>query len=222
MVLPDISEKINKQIDEITDNVIKGKISLLNQELVPIFNTIRNSITISNLVNYSKTYANACELLNLKFQELKNLLQSLNSERKFYEYLDSNPDDSEIKELFKGCWIKNFSLNALSIEYLEDCKKRLCKEKTISIPPPPPPEKEITNEEFILEVPLHDFNQQIESFFLKIKDKFPCPFNNIFEDEQDQSEIFKNFVFLLHLFQLGKVQYQKETDYLYLEEVEEK
>ena len=38
----------------------------------------------------------------------------------------------------------------------------------------------------------------------------------IFGDEQDQAKIYEIFVYLLHLLQLGKIKYQKETNTLYV------
>ncbi|MHA1150533.1 MAG: hypothetical protein ACTSR8_20125 [Promethearchaeota archaeon] len=214
----DLSKEINNKIKDINNSIIQGKISLLDMELAPIFNQLKNTLTPSNLNNYSKTYSNACELLEQKFEDLKKLLKNLNNESKFFEYLNSNPEDHEIAKLFKGCWIKIFSLNSVSIDYLEDCKEKLCKEREEKTYPSLELKKEITEEEFILEIPMQDFNMQMELYYKQIKAKFPCSLDELFESEEDQSEIFKNFVFLLHLFQLGKVQYQKETNFLYIEE----
>ena len=54
-------------------------------------------------------------------------------------------------------------------------------------------------------------------FYEEIKVKFPCPFDDIFEEQKDQLKLFENFVYLLHLFQLGKIKYQKETEFLYID-----
>jgi len=79
----DLSEEINKKIALIREDVISGKINLLELQLTPIFGNIKNSISIYNIENYSQSYKNAVELLNRKFEELKNLLSSLDIEKKF-------------------------------------------------------------------------------------------------------------------------------------------
>ena len=61
-----------------------------------------------------------------------------------------------------------------------------------------------------------DLYKIIPSLYEKIKNRLPCLYDDIFEDEHDQLKIFENFVFLLHLLQLGKIKYQKETNFLYL------
>jgi len=53
-------------------------------------------------------------------------------------------------------------------------------------------------------------------FFNAIKYKFPCSFDDIFEDEHDQIIIYEKFVYILHLLQLGKIKYQKESNFLYM------
>jgi len=67
----DLSEEINKRIALIKEDVLLGKINLLELQLNPIFNEIKNSISISNIENYSQSFNNAVELLNRKFEELR-------------------------------------------------------------------------------------------------------------------------------------------------------
>ena len=54
------------------------------------------------------------------------------------------------------------------------------------------------------------------SFFNKIKEKLPCYFEDIFDDELDQMKVYEYFVYLLHLLQLGKIKYEKNTNTLYI------
>jgi len=54
------------------------------------------------------------------------------------------------------------------------------------------------------------------AFFNSIKDKLPCSYEQIFENELDQMKIFENFVYLLYLLQLNKIKYEKNTNMLYL------
>ena len=53
-------------------------------------------------------------------------------------------------------------------------------------------------------------------YFNGIKDKLPCSFNDIFGKEKIQEKIYENFVYLLHLLQLGKIKYENETKTLYI------
>ena len=98
----DFSEDINKKIESINDDVLSGKINLLDLELIPIFSDIKDSLSIFNIENYSESYVNACELLNRKFEELRNLLSSLDIEKKFIEFLKENPEEDKINEIFES------------------------------------------------------------------------------------------------------------------------
>lgn len=215
MIAKDILEEINRKIEDIYKDILTGNISLLDLELVPIFNQLEGSLNIKNLDKYSKSYKNACGLLTQKFEELKNLLSSLDSQKKFMNYLDNNPSDEEISQLFEGCWRKIFTIDALSLNFLDTCQERLCKERGSSIFIEHL-QREKTDEDFILEVPKLKFTEKMANFFYSILDKLPCKINYIFEDETNQIKIYEEFVYLLHLLQIGKLKYQKETNTIYI------
>ena len=209
-----ILEELNRRIKDIHDDILEGRISLLDLELVPMFNQIKDTLNVDNLDKHSLIYKNTCELLNQKFDELKNLLSSLDTQEKFTQYLNTNPTDGEIYDLFEGCWSKIFTLNALSMDFLEISKERLSKliRKSYSIEHL---QKKEEGGVFILEVPKLKFSEKMTEFFNSIQDKLPCSFDEVFEDDSDQIKIFEKFVYLLHLLQIGKVKYQKETNTLY-------
>lgn len=210
----DFSEDINKKIESIHDDVLSGKINLLDLELIPIFSDIKDSLSIFNIENYSESYGNACELLNRKFEELRNLLSSLDIEKKFIEFLKENPEENKIIEIFSGCWNNYFELEALSLNFLEYAENRFCKERTMDFTIEHL-NKERSDYEFLLEIPKLKFTEKVNAFFNKIRNKLPCYFEEVFEENIDQLKIYEQFVYLLHLLQLGKVKYQKETNTLY-------
>ena len=211
----DFTEDLNRKIEDVYKKIISGEISILNLELEPIFIELKDSINIYNLSKCSEIYKDACELLNQKFEAFKILLDSLDYEKNFFQYLKLNPDDLEISELLARCWVKPFMINALSLQFLESCKDKLLaqKEKTNVIEHV---DKEEVQGDFLLEIPKHQFSEKMNDFFDSIKSKFPCPIDDIFEGEQDQIKIYENFVFLLHLLQLGRIKYQKESNFLYV------
>ena len=90
----DSAEMIGEEIEEVQKKVINGKITLLQYELAPLFGKLKNALNIDNLNKSSNTYKAACELLNQKFEELKKLLSSLDSEQVCFTYLKSNPRQS--------------------------------------------------------------------------------------------------------------------------------
>jgi len=214
MIDDNILEELNRRIKDIHDDILEGRVSLLDLELVPMFNQIKDTLTVDNLDKHSKIYKNTCELLNQKFDELKNLLSSLDTQEKFTKYLNTNPTDMEICELFEGCWSKIFTIDALSIDFLEMSKERLSKliRESYSI-------EHLQKKEgggvFILEVPKLKFSEKMTEFLNSIQGKLPCSFDEVFKDDSDQIKIFEKFVYLLHLLQLGKIKYQKETNTLY-------
>jgi len=211
----DLYNDLNKKIEDIQNKVLLGEINLLDLELVPIFNDIKDFLTIDNIYDGSETYSEACRLLNQKFQELQILISSLDSENKILEYLKSNPKDTEIYQLLEGCWRNLFNIDNLSLNFLEFSKDKLFNRKgtVFSLEPL---EKEKINEEFYLELPKEKFTERMMRFFNSIKRKLPCAYDEIFKDEQDQIKIYENFVYLLHLLQLGKLKYEKNTNTLYL------
>ncbi len=211
----DLSEKINKRIALIKDDVLTGKINLLELQLNPIFSEIKNSISIYNIENYSQSYKNAVELLNDKFEELKNLLSSLDIEKKFEDFMKTHPNEDQISDLFRGCWKEPFHLEPISLKFLDYASNRYTKIRITNFPIEHLT-KEETNDQFLIEVPRYKYTEKISSFYDKIKKKLPCFFEDVFDNELDQIEIYEQFVYLLHLLQLGKIKYQKDTNTLYI------
>jgi len=211
----DLSEKINKRIALIKNEVLSGKINLLELQLNPIFSEIKNSISIYNIENYSQSYRNAVELLNDKFEELKNLLSSLDIEKKFEDFLKTHPNEDQISDLFRGCWRETFLFEPFSLNFLEYASDRYIKERITNFPIEHLT-REKTNDQFLLEVPRYKYTEKISAFYDKIKKKLPCFFEDVFDNELDQIEIYEQFVYLLHLLQLGKIKYQKDTNTLYV------
>ena len=211
----DLSEELNKKIEIIKDDILSGKTSLLELELNPLFHDLKDSLSIFNIDNYSLTYKNVCELLNEKFEELKKLLSSLNIDQKFLIFMKTHPDEEEISDIFKGCWRKVFSIDGMSLNFLEYASDRFCKERIMELEIKHLIKGKI-DDQFLLEIPKYKFTEKMMSFFNKIKEKLPCYFEDVFDDEVDQMIIYEKFVYLLHLLQLGKVKYQKETNTLYI------
>ena len=211
----DFSEEINNTIETIKNRVLSGEISLLEIDLVPIFENLKDSLTIYNISKYSRTYKSAFQLLSQKFEELKIFLSYLDNQDKFLKFLKANPRDIEIYQVFEDCWREPFNINALSLKFLEYSKERLVLEKGKPLKIEPI-EKIKLKQDFILEISEKRFTERMLAFFNIIKDKLPCTYEEIFEDELDQMKIFENFVYILHLLQMGKIKYQKETNFLYL------
>jgi chromatin segregation and condensation protein Rec8/ScpA/Scc1 (kleisin family) len=210
----DFSEEINRKIGEIQKKVISGDTSLLEVELFPLFENLKDSLNTSNLNKYSITYKKVAQLLIQKFEELKILINNIDQKEGFLNYLKSNPEDSEIHQLLNECWIEPLDIESLSLDYLEQSKDKLSNKKNYPINIEQI-EKVVVKDTFLLEVPEQEFTEKMLDFYNDIKDKLPCLFDEIFEDEQSQIRIYENFVYILHLLQLGKLKYQKETNFLY-------
>jgi chromatin segregation and condensation protein Rec8/ScpA/Scc1 (kleisin family) len=117
--------------------------------------------------------------------------------------------------LFNTCWIKPFSIESLSLNFLGSSKEKLDRGESYSVTIDHL-DKVIVKQNFLIEVPRLKFTEKIMSFYNNIKNKLPCLFDEIFEDEQDQIKIYEKFVYLLHLLQMGKIKYQKQTNFLYI------
>ncbi len=211
----DFSDIIKKKMDDLQGKIISGEINLLDIELVPIFNQLKESLTTYNLDRYSKTYEVACELLNQKFEELRRKLSSLNSEKKFSAFLKNNPSDEEISKLFEDCWIKIFNINSFSLDFLEESRNKLAIKKGESVQIEHLDRIDVSDD-FLIEVPKQKFTEKMDQFYETLSSKVPCKFDEAFEGENDQAKIYQNFVYILHLLQSGKVKYQKDTNMLYI------
>lgn len=211
----DFSKEINEKIEEIQSKVLSGDINLLEVELVPIFENLKDSLNIRNINKYSKSYENAFQLLTRKFEELKILINDLDRKEGFLDFLKGNPKESEISKLLDNCWIKPFVITSLSLEFLEASFDKLNIEKNNQNVIEHIDRIKVT-QDFLLEVPEQKFTEKMLDFFNHIMNKLPCSFEEIFEDEQDQIKIYEKFVYILHLLQIGKVKYQKETNFLYI------
>lgn len=216
----DVSETIDNKIKEIQNKVLTGEINLLEQELVPLFNEVRNSVSVKYLDKYSKTYKNACELLDRKFKELIVLLNSFSKEKELMEYLKKEPNDIEIYDIFRGCWRKTFDFNSLSNRFLEESFLQLTKSSPKSVPIEHLERVEV-DEDFLLEIPRKKFTEKMFTFYDTIKEKLPCRFEDIFEDIEVQAKIYEYFVYTLHLIQQKIIGYQKETNILFPGEQDE-
>lgn len=207
--------KVREQLNKIKQEILSGKISLLKLELNPIFQEIIDSVNTNNISQYSPLYQETNDILYQKFEELKKLLIRMDNEQKYMEFLKKTPTDPVITALFDGCWRKTFHIESLSFDFLRDSQQKLlaAHKEPIKI-------KELSRvankEQFILEIPKQKFTEKMNHYFTSISDKLPCGLDDIFEMETDQLVIYEKFIYLLHLLQLGRIKYQKETNTLYL------
>ncbi len=210
----DISEELTNYMDSIKEDVVTGRISLLELELNPIFDQLKESLSVYNIFNYSQTYQQACDLLSLKFEELKNLLNHLDNDEIFLQFLKSNPNDNEIEQILGNCWRTVFHLESISPEFMSYSNTRFSKDRVLTekiehI------RKEQIGGSFLLEIPRQKFTEKMMDFYKKIKKKLPCKFDELFDGIQDQVEVYEYFVYILHLLQIGLFKYQKATTIIY-------
>lgn len=215
MISNNITEDLNKRIENIQKQILTGDVKLLDLELVPLFDELKDSLSVQNLEESSETYKNACLLLNQKFDELRSMLSSLESEKQFQNYLNTNPSDSELFNLLNECWREIFTIDALSLDFLEVSQKRLGIDRGGPITIEHLHKAKI-KDNFLLEIPKHKFTEKMMKFYNSIREKLPCSLDDIFEGYTEQEIIYENFVYLLHLLQLDKLKYLKETNVIYL------
>lgn len=214
-MVKDITEELNERINALQKKILSGEVKLLDLELVPFFDELKDSLTVQNLEKSSVTYKNACLLLNQKFDELRLMLNSLESEKQFVNFLNSKPSDLEIYNLLSECWRNIFMIDVISLDFLELSQKRLDIDRRglITIEHL---QKAKVKDKFLLEIPKHKFTEKMMQFYESILEKLPCTLEAIFEEYTEQEVIYENFVYLLHLLQLNKLKYLKETNVIYL------
>ena len=215
MIVNNITEDLNNRIKGIQRKILSGEIKLLDLQLVPLFNELKDSVTVLNLEKSSLTYKNACSLLNQKFDELKSILNSLESQEKFLTYLNSKPSDLELYNLLNECWREIFTIDTLSLDFLELSQERLGIDKGGPIIIKHLSKVKV-KDDFLLEIPKRKFTEKMMKFYDSIIEKLPCQFEEIFKGEKDQQKIYEHFVFILHLIQSHKINYLKETNTLYI------
>ena len=212
IILP---QEVRDQLVQIKNDILKGKISLLELELNPIFQKIINSVSTTSIFQYSHLYKETNDLLYQKFEELKTLLIRMDNEQKYLDFLKKTPSDSEIAVLFKGCWSRPFHIGCLSLGFFQECQNKLSirNREPIKI-------KELSRieskDQFLLEIPMQKFTEKMNDYFTSISEKLPCNLDELFDDEADQLAVYENFIYLLHLLQLGQIKYQKETKTFYI------
>ena len=206
---------IIEEIQEIFEIIHRGSKHALSVDLNPIFQKFKRSINTQNLNESSSAFSKLCNIIETKFNELQIYLALFGQEKKFLGFLESNPSDIEIFNLFKGCWYKPFNLDVLSLDFLEGSKDSLESRiregyiiENLEIPQ--------KDENFLLEMPSSSFQEIIENYFNKISEKLPCNMEDLFEDIEKQEDKFEKFIMILHLLQNGLIRYQKQTNFIYI------
>ncbi len=212
--LQDIREKISAEVEKIKDNLLNGRITLLETELVPLFVDLKNSLNIENIFPYSELFKEISLLLAQKFEELQKLINSLGKTNVVLQFLENEPSEATISQVLRYSWISPFNLPSISQNYLDKCKRSLVKERESHLIFEHPDMIKKTRN-FFLEMPEQNFIEKMNNFYNNIKDSLPCPYELIFKDETNQEKLFENFVYFLHLLQSGKLKYQKETNSIY-------
>lgn len=211
----DYYDQISQKIEKVKKEILSGKLTLLSYELNPIFQDLKDSLNMENIDKYSSLYKEACFLLNQKFEELKSFLKLLENDKLFFNFLDLKPSDQDIYLLLNSCWRRLFTIESISINFLAESDKKYSKERNRIIELEHLKRQKVDSE-FLLEITQQNFTEKMLLYLEKIVGKLPCRFEDIFEKDKEQMEIFENFVYLLHLLQLGKIKYQKETNSLYI------
>jgi chromatin segregation and condensation protein Rec8/ScpA/Scc1 (kleisin family) len=211
----DFSMELALQLDKIRNDIISGKISLLELELSSIFQKINETLNVKNLLNYSKPFESTCELLEDKFNELKKLLNTINSDKLFNDYLKKkSPNDNEIYSLLSKTWRNPFVIESISLEFLKYSNSRFSKEKK-EIKSIDHIFKEVYGGNFYIQIPEKKFTEKMDIYLNKIYPLLPCKFQDLFDNENDQIKIYEKFVYILHLLQLGILKFNKESSLVY-------
>lgn len=215
MAEQDISTEIIDEIERIKTDILSGKLSIIELELSPIFNKLKDSLNINNLINYSPPFEGACGLLSDKFEELQRLLDTLDNEGIFTNFLKKRPSDEEIASLFITSWKEFFHLESISLKFLNYSNDRYCQERKI-IEAIKHLQRQKKIGDFLLRIPAHKFSEKIQGYFNQIIHLLPCKFEDLFTDEKDQLQLYEDFVYILHLIQLGIIQFNKEKNLVYV------
>ena len=210
-----LPQNVRDQLVQIKHDILKGKISLLELELNPIFQEIIDSVSTTNIFQYSPLYKETNDILYQKFEELKTLLIRMDNEQKYLDFLKKSPSDSEIALLFKGCWNRLFRIGCLSLGFLQESQNKLSTRNREPIKIKKVPRIE-SKDQFLLEIPMQKFTEKMDDYFTSISDKLPCSLDELFDNETDQLVIYENFIYMLHLLQLGRIKYQKDTKTFYI------
>ena len=214
MAEQDISTEIIDEIERIKTDIFSGKLSIIDLELSPIFHRLKDSLNINNLIKYSRPFEGACGLLSDKFEELQRLLNTLDNEGVFTNFLKKSTSDEEIVSLFRKSWRELFHLESISLKFLNYSNVRYSQERK-AIEAIEHLQGQKNKGDFLLRIPAHKFSEKMQCYFDQIINLLPCKFEDLFANEKDQLRLYEDFVYVLHLIQLGIIKFNKEKNLVY-------
>ncbi|MHA1520455.1 MAG: hypothetical protein ACTSRK_09755 [Promethearchaeota archaeon] len=201
--------------------VEQGHLSLLDIDLIPIFQQITENLSPDEILLGLSAMQSGTSILGLKIEEIRNFIIFLSHKDLIVAYLTSLSSDEEYYHVLIDHWESPLKLAAISSEFLQSSYSSLVSNKPIRV--------EKKNKSGILETGiLKEFNElevsglsmkkELEIFLTLIIPKLPQSFSDLLSIYTAEEDYFRHFSYILHLTQEGSLYYDNSTKLFHLGE----
>ena len=202
-----------EKMAQIQMQVEQGHLSLLDIDLIPIFQQITENLSPEEILLGLSAMQSGTSILGLKIEEIRNFILFLSQKELIISYLTNLSSDEEYYHLLINHWETPFQLESISPEFLQSSYSALVSNKPVQIVKKasgimdPGFQKELTE----LEVSQLSMKKELEIFLTSILPQLPQTFSALLSTYTDVEEYFRHFSYILHLTQEGSLYYDSST-----------
>lgn len=207
-----ILHQILKELEELQLNHDQGKISFMDQDLIPIFQNLTKHLSPDEIELGLAIMHQGTSILSLKIEEIRNFILFVSQKDLIMRYLEQS-SDLEQSSLLINYWAPPFLTFSLNSEFLFESFDSLVTNKPTRFPKPPRAllDQEIEKEVNDFEIEQETLQNELETFLISLESKLPLSFTEILTPFTDLDDYFRHFSFVLHLSQEGLLEYHPQT-----------
>ncbi len=208
----DLSTVLEKMA-RIQSQVEQGHISLLDIDLIPIFQQITENLSPEEILTGLSAMQSGTSILGLKIEEIRNFILFLSQKELILAYLTGISSDEEYYHVLINHWESPIQLATISSEFLQTSYSSLVSNKPIRMVKKSSgiidtgARKEFTE----LEVTQLSIQKELEIFLSSLLPLLPQTFTVLLSTYTNAEEYFRHFSYILHLAQEGSLYYDSST-----------
>jgi hypothetical protein len=213
--------KSAKNLDQLADHIAtmrsyvsSGEISLIDQQLGPIFDSLRQLLTEDDLSKGLEILQNSTLFLTEKLDEINRFISQLSQREKYLRFLQQNPSDERLAGILSSVWNQPMRLFPFSIQFLHQSYTQLVQNKPI---------RRFFHSGEVLESPsvkptmkiddkAAEFEIEMNMFYDELHSKLPLNLTEILSPYTEPEAYYTHFSYLLHLLYLGKLFFDRTTN----------
>jgi hypothetical protein len=197
---------------ELKVQMLKGEISLINEDLKSIFNELQQNIQPSELETAVLIMDDGTVMLEKKLEEINRFIYNLIEKDSILNYLKKSSDD-QLADNLKAFWQFPFKIHHFSIKFLQESWSRLIGNRHPRTRNQIPQITDINTEQLtdFISNANEPFEEQMHAFYSSIYSKLPCNVSDLFSMVQSIDQYFEYFSYFLHLLHNGLLIYDKEN-----------